>query len=145
MSVCGLNFVSVVYPMNKFFLFCLSILSFLLSACSGPIADDPGKNILFLLGEHEYGTPESLPKFAKQHLDPLGYESQFIFAAGNDRNSEDCHTFEGIIPALETSHAIIYAIKLAKELGPGKDLVINMSGRGDKDMPQVAKIMGVEI
>lgn len=54
--------------------------------------------------------------------------------------------YEGIIPALETSHAIYYAVQyLAKELGPGKDLVINMSGRGDKDMPQVARIMGVEI
>eukprot|EP00568_Trieres_chinensis_P002931 CAMPEP_0183308548 /NCGR_PEP_ID=MMETSP0160_2-20130417/22318_1 /TAXON_ID=2839 ORGANISM="Odontella Sinensis, Strain Grunow 1884" /NCGR_SAMPLE_ID=MMETSP0160_2 /ASSEMBLY_ACC=CAM_ASM_000250 /LENGTH=774 /DNA_ID=CAMNT_0025472407 /DNA_START=19 /DNA_END=2343 /DNA_ORIENTATION=+ len=53
--------------------------------------------------------------------------------------------YEGIIPALETSHAIYYAIQLAKELGPGKDIVINMSGRGDKDMPQVAKIMGVEV
>jgi len=53
--------------------------------------------------------------------------------------------YEGIIPALETSHAIYYAVQLAKELGPGKDIVINMSGRGDKDMPQVAKIMGVEV
>jgi tryptophan synthase len=53
--------------------------------------------------------------------------------------------YEGIIPALETSHAIYYAIQLAKELGPDKDIVINMSGRGDKDMPQVAKIMGVEV
>lgn len=53
--------------------------------------------------------------------------------------------YEGIIPALETSHAIYYAVQLAKKLGPGKDLVINMSGRGDKDMPQVAKIMGVEV
>ncbi len=53
--------------------------------------------------------------------------------------------YEGIIPALETSHAIYYAIQLAKELGPDKDIVINMSGRGDKDMPQVAKIMGVQI
>ena len=53
--------------------------------------------------------------------------------------------YEGIIPALETSHAIFYAIQLAKKMGPGKDLVINMSGRGDKDMPQVAKVMGVEI
>lgn len=53
--------------------------------------------------------------------------------------------YEGVIPALETSHAIFYAIQLAKELGPGKDLVINMSGRGDKDMPQIAKIMGVEV
>jgi len=53
--------------------------------------------------------------------------------------------YEGIIPALETSHAIYYAIELAKTLGPDKDIVINMSGRGDKDMPQVAKIMGVEV
>jgi tryptophan synthase len=53
--------------------------------------------------------------------------------------------YEGIIPALETSHAIYFAIQLAKEMGPGKDLVINMSGRGDKDMPQVAKLMGIEI
>jgi tryptophan synthase len=53
--------------------------------------------------------------------------------------------YEGIIPALETSHAIYYAVKLAKKLGPGKDIVINMSGRGDKDMPQIAKIMGVEV
>jgi tryptophan synthase len=53
--------------------------------------------------------------------------------------------YEGIIPALETSHAIYYAVQLAKKLGKGKDLVINMSGRGDKDMPQVARIMGVEV
>jgi len=53
--------------------------------------------------------------------------------------------YEGIIPALETSHAIYAAVQLAKELGPGKDIVINMSGRGDKDMPQVARIMGVEV
>lgn len=53
--------------------------------------------------------------------------------------------YEGIIPALETSHAIYHAIELAKTLGPDKDIVINMSGRGDKDMPQIARIMGVEV
>jgi len=53
--------------------------------------------------------------------------------------------YEGIIPALETSHAIYYAIQLAKTLGKDKDIVINMSGRGDKDMPQVARIMGVQV
>merc|ERR1712194_400713 len=53
--------------------------------------------------------------------------------------------YEGIIPALETSHAIYYAIEYAKTLGSDKNIVINMSGRGDKDMPQVAKIMGVEV
>ena len=53
--------------------------------------------------------------------------------------------YEGIIPALETSHAIYYAIQLAKTMGKDKDIVINMSGRGDKDMPQIAKIMGVDV
>jgi len=53
--------------------------------------------------------------------------------------------YEGIIPALETSHAIYHAIQLAKTLPKDKHIVINMSGRGDKDMPQVAKIMGVDI
>ncbi|KAL3766827.1 hypothetical protein ACHAW5_005242 [Stephanodiscus triporus] len=53
--------------------------------------------------------------------------------------------YEGIIPALETSHAIYYAIQLAKTLPKDEDIVINMSGRGDKDMPQIARIMGVQV
>lgn len=50
---------------------------------------------------------------------------------------------EGIIPALETAHAISYAEKLAKELGPGKNLVLNLSGRGDKDIGIVAEALGI--
>jgi tryptophan synthase beta chain len=50
---------------------------------------------------------------------------------------------EGIIPALETAHAISYAEKVAKELGPGKDLVVNLSGRGDKDVEVAAKALGI--
>ena len=45
---------------------------------------------------------------------------------------------EGIIPALETSHAIWGACELAKEMGEGKDIVICLSGRGDKDVQSVA-------
>jgi len=41
---------------------------------------------------------------------------------------------EGIIPALESSHAVAYAIKLAKKLGKGKTILVNLSGRGDKDI-----------
>ena len=44
---------------------------------------------------------------------------------------------EGIIPALESSHAIIKGVELAKELGKDKIVVINLSGRGDKDVQQV--------
>jgi tryptophan synthase beta chain len=48
---------------------------------------------------------------------------------------------EGIIPALESSHAVAYAIKLAKELPPEQILIVNLSGRGDKDVEQVFKML----
>ena len=52
---------------------------------------------------------------------------------------------EGIIPALEPSHAVALAIKLAKEKGPGKHVVVNLCGRGDKDMITVAKALDVDL
>ena len=50
---------------------------------------------------------------------------------------------EGIIPALESSHAVAYACTLAQELGPGAQILINLSGRGDKDVDTVAAPGGV--
>jgi tryptophan synthase beta chain len=50
---------------------------------------------------------------------------------------------EGIIPALESSHAIYHAERLAKELGRGKNLVLSLSGRGDKDIGIVAEALGI--
>ncbi|MBE9516667.1 MAG: tryptophan synthase subunit beta [Proteobacteria bacterium] len=50
---------------------------------------------------------------------------------------------EGILPALESSHAIAYGKKLAKELGKDKTMVINLSGRGDKDVHTVAALEGI--
>jgi len=51
-----------------------------------------------------------------------------------------CSCMEGIIPALESTHAIVHGLKRAKELGPDKIVVINLSGRGDKDVQQVQKL-----
>ncbi len=51
---------------------------------------------------------------------------------------------EGILPALESSHAIAYAIKLAKKLGKDKNIIVNLSGRGDKDIHTIAEIEGIE-
>ncbi|MEH6995961.1 tryptophan synthase subunit beta [Neobacillus drentensis] len=48
---------------------------------------------------------------------------------------------EGIIPALESSHAVAYAVKLAKELPKDDVLVVNLSGRGDKDVEQVFNML----
>jgi tryptophan synthase beta chain len=56
----------------------------------------------------------------------------------------DLCRFEGIIPALESSHAIAYAMKLAPTMGKDKILLVNLSGRGDKDMHTVAKASGIE-
>ncbi|MEK6599568.1 MAG: tryptophan synthase subunit beta [Deltaproteobacteria bacterium] len=52
---------------------------------------------------------------------------------------------EGIIPALESSHAVAYAMKLAPKLGKDKVIIVNLSGRGDKDLNTAAKEMGIEI
>jgi tryptophan synthase beta chain len=52
---------------------------------------------------------------------------------------------EGIIPALESSHAVAYGVKLAAEMKPEQSMIINLSGRGDKDMNTIAKIEGIEL
>jgi len=56
----------------------------------------------------------------------------------------DCCRIEGIIPALESSHAIAYALKLAPTLPKDKILLVNLSGRGDKDMHTVAERSGIQ-
>ena len=52
---------------------------------------------------------------------------------------------EGIIPAVESAHAVAYAKKLAPTLGKDKIIVVNISGRGDKDVAAIARYRGVEI
>lgn len=52
---------------------------------------------------------------------------------------------EGILPALESAHALGYAGKIAPSLGKDQIMVVNLSGRGDKDVQTVAKRMGVEL
>ena len=51
---------------------------------------------------------------------------------------------EGIIPALESSHAVAHAMKLAQELGPDQLILINLSGRGDKDVDSVSQHLQIE-
>ncbi|MBP6501746.1 MAG: tryptophan synthase subunit beta [Rhodoferax sp.] len=54
-----------------------------------------------------------------------------------------CRT-EGIIPALESSHAVAYAMKLAKTMRPDQSILVNLSGRGDKDIGTVADLSNAE-
>jgi tryptophan synthase beta chain len=52
---------------------------------------------------------------------------------------------EGIIPALESSHALAYARKLAPTMDRDQMLVVNLSGRGDKDIHTVAALQGIKV
>jgi tryptophan synthase beta chain len=61
------------------------------------------------------------------------------------RAFHDLTRIEGIIPALESSHALAYASQLAPTMSPEQTLVVNLSGRGDKDINTVAKLEGIEI
>jgi tryptophan synthase beta chain len=56
----------------------------------------------------------------------------------------DCCQIEGIIPALESSHALAHATRLAPTLGKDKIILVNLSGRGDKDLHIVAEAGGLE-
>ena len=70
------------------------------------------------------------------------------YKTANDKEAIDAlfelSRTEGIIPAVESAHAVAYAIKLAKELGAGKTILVNLSGRGDKDIDFVVEKYGKE-
>jgi tryptophan synthase beta chain len=55
-----------------------------------------------------------------------------------------CKT-EGIIPAIETAHALAGALQVGNELGPDATLLINLSGRGDKDVQTAADYFGIPL
>jgi len=57
----------------------------------------------------------------------------------------DLTRFEGIIPALESSHALAYATKLAPTMSKDQIIIVNLSGRGDKDIHTVAGLQGIEV
>ena len=72
-----------------------------------------------------------------------------VYESINDE--EALHAFrtltqvEGIMPALESSHAVAYAMKLAKTMSRNQSIIVNLSGRGDKDMHTVASIDGITV
>ena len=71
------------------------------------------------------------------------------YAAADDREALEaftlCSRMEGIIPALETAHAIAYACRMARRRPPEDVIVVNMSGRGDKDCYEVARLLGDQV
>lgn len=71
------------------------------------------------------------------------------YAAATDEEAAEAFRYlsraEGIIPALESAHAVAYAMKIAPRTGKDDIIIINVSGRGDKDVQIVANLMGVEV
>jgi tryptophan synthase beta chain len=75
-------------------------------------------------------------------------ERAFYTSASDDEALEAFQTLsrlEGIIPALESSHAVAEAIKMAPSMSASQIILVNLSGRGDKDIFTVADVLGVTI
>ncbi len=86
----------------------------------------------------------------------IGPEHAYLYASGRAKyvpvtDDEAVNAFmylskmEGIIPAIESAHAVAYALKAAKTMSKDKIIVINISGRGDKDVAQVARYLGEDL
>ncbi len=78
---------------------------------------------------HDIGRAEYVPATDQEAVEAFNYLSRM----------------EGIIPAIESAHAVAYAMKLAPTLSKDKIMVINISGRGDKDVAAIARYMGVDL
>ncbi|MDF1587254.1 tryptophan synthase subunit beta [Marinimicrococcus flavescens] len=106
--------------------------------------DDDGQ----VLEAHSISAGLDYPGIGPEHswLKDIG---RMEVASATDREALDafqlCSRLEGILPALEPSHALAHVTKLAPAMGKDKILIMNLCGRGDKDIFTVAKAMGVEI
>ena len=78
----------------------------------------------------------------------LDYTGRVIFKSITDGEAIAAFKYlsriEGIIPAIESSHSLAYGIKLAKTMKKNEIIVINLSGRGDKDLESIKAIVTLE-
>lgn len=88
------------------------------------------------------------PGIGPEHAD-LYDKKRSEYVAVTDDEAVDAFEYlsrtEGIIPAIESAHAVAYAMKLAKEMRPDQCIVVNLSGRGDKDCAAIARYRGEDI
>jgi len=106
--------------------------------------DDAGQ----ILGTHSVSAGLDYPGVGPEHSF-LKDMNRAEYVAINDDEALDAFRMltrvEGIMPALESSHAVAHAIKMAKEMDPEEVILVNLSGRGDKDIHTVAGIDGIEL
>ncbi|GKT12225.1 MAG: tryptophan synthase beta chain [Thiomicrorhabdus sp.] len=100
-----------------------------------------------ILGTHSISAGLDYPGVGPEHawLKDIG---RVNYVAINDEEAlqgfRDLTRLEGIIPALESSHALAYVTKLAPTMSKNQVIIVNLSGRGDKDMNTIAQIEGIE-
>jgi tryptophan synthase beta chain len=108
------------------------------------MADENGQ----ILPTHSISAGLDYPGVGPEHS-WLKDSGRVTYVAANDDEAlasfHELTRLEGIIPALESAHALAYAKKLAPKLGEGKVIVVNLSGRGDKDIFTIAKLEGISL
>lgn len=108
------------------------------------MADDDGQ----ILGTHSISAGLDYPGVGPEHSFLKDIDRvQYVPCTDEEAmvGFRECTQKEGIIPALESSHAIAYALKLAKTMSKDQSIIVNLSGRGDKDLHTVMKHEGIEI
>jgi tryptophan synthase beta chain len=100
-----------------------------------------------ILGTHSISAGLDYPGVGPEHawLKDIG-RANYVAVTDEEalQGFRDLTRFEGIIPALESSHALAYVTKLAPTMNEDETIIVNLSGRGDKDMNTIAKIEGFE-
>ena len=116
-----------------------------LQGCKTYLLQDNDGNVL---GTHSVSAGLDYAAIGPEHpyLKDLG-KVQYTYATDDEALSafDLLSRTEGIIPALESAHAVAEAVKLAPRLAKDKIIIVNLSGRGDKDVQQVAKLRGLEL
>lgn len=101
-----------------------------------------------ILGTHSVSAGLDYPGVGPEHAWLKDIGRAHYVSATDEEALAAFHTVtrcEGIMPALETAHALAYVERLAPEMDRHQSIVINLSGRGDKDIHTVAKLQGIEV
>ncbi|MBH03618.1 MAG: tryptophan synthase subunit beta [Xanthomonadales bacterium] len=103
--------------------------------------DDNGQ----IMGTHSVSAGLDYPGVGPEHswLKDIG-RANYVSVTDTEALAafHECTRIEGVMPALETAHAIAYAQRLAATMSPEQSILVNLSGRGDKDMASVAEAAG---
>lgn len=101
-----------------------------------------------VLGTHSVSAGLDYPGIGPEHSH-LADTGRVEYCAANDAAALEAFDllcrFEGIIPALESSHALAWAVEHAPKMGNDQVILVNLSGRGDKDINTVAKLKGISL